>query len=249
MLLVVVAMPACALKPTAEPPKDDPNRAENVRKAHLTISVNGPIGPTALFDGTAEIWFDRDQGLYRLHVTLKIAEGAADGKPQDGEVHVIVSPERVVLWERQGREQRKPKQHALKTEAGAEPLLEEIQLGDLGSFIVPYVDAVFGFKRLKTEAKMEASESPLAGKDELRWYEVKPRDDAQDGLARTIGKFGGRTRVWLGVSPATGWPMSYVARGVNGDEAKSTLTKVDTNPDLKGVFDLPAEVKAKLEEK
>lgn len=245
MLLVLVVAPAWALKPNTEPPKEDPNRAENVRKAHLTISCEGQErdGGEA-FNGTAEIWFDRDQGLYRLHISLTVV---ARGKAEEVEAHIYVSPERTVYWEREGRKERNPKQRALKTEAGAEPAFEKLaHNGDVGGLMVPYVDAAFGFKRLRTEANMEAAESPLAEKDELRWYELKERPDAHRGLVQELNMLGDKARVWLGVSPETGWPMKHAVRGEKGGAFTFTLTKVDAKPDLKGVFDLPAEVKAKL---
>ena len=48
-------------------------------------------------------------------------------------------------------------------------------------------------------------------------------------------------KLWLGFSPKTGWPVKYVVRSRNLD-ASIELTKLDANPDFRGVFKLPIAV-------
>ncbi|MFW6158610.1 MAG: hypothetical protein ACOC8E_04560 [Planctomycetota bacterium] len=53
--------------------------------------------------------------------------------------------------------------------------------------------------------------------------------------------------IWLGLSPATGWPMRHVVRGESIDFV-GRVKRIDLTPRLRGVFDVPDDVRAKLEE-
>ena len=226
-----------------------PGRAAAATKVHIEITFEGQEeqdDPNPhRYTGSVGIWFDKAQGLYRMRIAMTVTR---KNKVETREAQFTLNPESCTVWEKKAERIHNARKVELKTPAGQQPKFEQLPGGarEVGAVMVPFVDATFGYKRLKSEAVMEKADSPLTDRDDLRWHQVKKKEDDKGELVKRLGLYNDAS-IWLGISADTDWPVKYVVRGKRGETITFTVTKTNTNPDLKGVFDLPAEVKAELE--
>ena len=218
-----------------------PAKAE---KVYVEMTFSGREGDKAdsdRFAGSAKVWLDTRRGLYRIAAVLTRTD---NGREEAVEAHLLLSPEGCVTWETEKDKLERVRRRDLKSTPGEPPHLEKVH--EVAGIMIPFVEAAFEYKRLKTELVMERSKPPVPQADELRWHQIKKKGEKASKLFRRLTLFSDGN-VWLGLSPKTGWPMKHVARTEKGKEAIFSVTKLDLKADLKGAFELPAGVKAALE--
>ena len=210
-------------------------------KAYLEMKMDVALEQEKMrMTGEVKFWLDTKRGLYRLSATAQVVE---EGKTQTMEAQILFSPEGQVVWNLVDGVAGEPRRdRRQKTVPGKCKLLS-----DMGP-LVAFVDAAFGYERISKEVVLKRAEPPLKEKDKLHWFEVTPDPEVKKSdLFKLLCTEEDFTKVWLAFSPETGWPMKYVLRGEDA-EVVIRVTKVDLKANLKGVFELPAEVKEKLED-
>ncbi|MFO7899236.1 MAG: hypothetical protein R6V58_09265, partial [Planctomycetota bacterium] len=153
----------------------------------------------------------------------------------------ILGPDGAVTWRVREEEVLTASRDADQRTTPGEPTL----LKDLGPLVL-FADAAFGYPHLLGETRLVRSEPPLAGDDELLWVQVRKRPGTPERFVELLALIKAPATIWLGLSPATGWPMRHVVRGESIDFV-SRVKRIDLTPRLGGVFDVPDDVQAKLE--
>jgi len=218
-----------------------PASAENVYVEMTFSGREGDKPDSDRFTGSAKVWLDTRRGLYRIAAVLTRTD---NGREEALEAHLLLSPEGCVTWEIERAKLNDVNRRELKSAPGEAPHLEEAH--EIAGIMIPFAEAAFGYKRLKTELVMERAKPPVPQADKLRWHQIKKKGEKASKLFKRLVLFSDGN-VWLGLSPKTGWPMKHVARTEKGEEAIFTVTKLDLKADLKDAFELPPGVKAALE--
>ena len=209
------------------------------KTARIEIKLTGKMDDVEAHGAVSFAW-DTDKGLYRIDAVGEVDE---NGKKREVRSHINCGPDGTVTWE-EGKDARGHANRAQerKTEPG-----KFVVLRDLGPAL-PFVDAAFGYPHLSADTVLKPAKSPLGDKDGLQWLQVQPKEGDKSAFLRAMYDSDNLNDLWIGFSAKTGWPMALVIRGKDAD-VTLTATDVNTKPDLKGVFDLPADVKAQLEHK
>ena len=211
-------------------------------KVCIDMTIEAAMGDARQHD-VCKMWFDVEQGRYLL---VRDSTQEERGRTQQVKSGLLGSAAGEVFWAwRNGRLSTVRRLDSPLFTIGAFPIYQ-----DLGPFVVLF-DAFAGYPSLRRGPKLMGGAPAGVKPDDLDWFLVqKPvyGEDSPFGQAVSGGKQGS---VWLGFDPKTGWVRGIVFHGYTrrAESAVISITRADTKPDLAGVFELPAEVKAKLKEK
>ncbi len=211
-------------------------------KVCIDMMIEATMGDARQHD-VCKMWFDVEKGRYLL---VRDSTREERGRTQQVKSGLLGSAAGEVFWARRdGRLSTVRRLDSPLFTIGAFPIYQ-----DLGPFVVLF-DAFSGYPSLRRGPKLMGGAPDGVKPDDLDWFLVqKPLrgEDSPSGQAVSGGKQGS---VWLGFDPKTGWVRGIVFRGYTrrAESAVITITRVDTKPDLAGVFELPAEVKVKLKGK
>ena len=245
--LAFVCIAAAVIAGNRDDPLDEtgqkqwPEKAKTIY-AEMTCEAHEPDGDGEVrSEGTVKVWLDPGRGLYRVSVAVRMV---TRNKEEDIEIHFVLTPKEAAGWRIEDGSVDETNIYA-KTKPGQPPILENGH--HISGLLIPFAEAAFGYKRIKKELVMEKAKSPLPQPDKLKWHEVKPKNKENKTPFFKCLALSQGTRVWLGLSPKTGWPMQHVIRSKNDGEAVFKVTKLDLKANLKGAFAIPADVKAKLD--
>jgi hypothetical protein len=211
---------------------------------------------TALFEIRAECTVEDGQQVPPFQIELacdKVQRGYRSTTTSQGlavSYNVRFLGEEGVVWSAaEGNIDRIDQYKTRKAPRGKCPVLQRM------GTVMFLVDAMFGYARLETETTLTRANSPLGKQDDLDWFEVsRPAGDDTGLFYATMASEALASRMWVGLSPKTGWPVKQVWK-TRREKVKGqvtlifTVTRVDTKPDLRAVFELPPNVKAKLNKK
>ena len=207
---------------------------------HLKMTIVLLDGGVKRSAGDAELWGDKKSGRYAFEVNITRTRGDRVSVRSEG---CIRTNGETVKWRRRdGRltSARKRKQ--------AKDAKLPAYVDDLDPLCFIY-DGLYGYKMLAREITLKPDKPPQHEKDGLRWYLVEAVKHKERTAFQKAMRLD-RVSLWLGFSPEDGWIHGLVFKEKSdNDLGVLKITKLDLKPDLKGAFDLPADVKALLDER
>lgn len=189
----------------------------------------------------ARMWGDAATNRYAYRYTYARTDG---GRTWTVEMGVLLTAGAAARWKIADGEvvsaSRLPKA------ADAKVPLYARQIGPLAAVF----DGLHGYPLLARELVLKPEPPPGHRKDGLDWFRAQKAEGGTAAFHRQFGLDYGS--VWLGFSPKDGWvhSVAFVSAGGEADRmgTVSKLKRIDLRPALKGVFELPDKVKAKLAE-
>ncbi|MFW6158611.1 MAG: hypothetical protein ACOC8E_04565 [Planctomycetota bacterium] len=187
---------------------------------------------------TGTLWLDVETGRVRVRAIITKGEEAGKGAT------ILLRPDGLVRW-RWTRDGPTDVWRDLKRTARPGQLKPSEGLAPVN----PLLDAALGYPHLAREATLTKAAPPPEQAGDLVWVAARRKPGVEKStffgpaFLRTPG-----AKLLVGFSQKTGWPMAWEIRT---DAVTFTLrvTQLDLGPDLDAVFDIPDEVRAKLEQK
>jgi len=189
----------------------------------------------------ARMWGDAGTNRYAYRYTYARTDG---DRTSTVEMGVLLTADTAARWKIVDGEVVSAS--SLPKAADAKVPLYARQIGPLAAVF----DGLYGYPLLARELLLKPELPPGHQKDGLDWFRAQKAEGGTAAFHRQFGLDYGS--VWLGFSPRDGWVHSaaFVSAGGEADRmgTVSKLKRIDLKPGLKGVFELPDKVKAKLAE-
>ena len=190
--------------------------------------------------GDAELWGDKKNDRYAFEVNITKTRRDRVQVRSEGCIH---RNGETIKWRRRDGQLTSARKRKRAKDAKLPAYVDDL---DPLAFIY---DGFYGYKLLAQDITLKPQKPPQHEKDGLTWYlvsEVKHKERSKFQKTMRLE----RVSLWLGFSPKDGWIHGLVFKEASdNDVGILKVTKLELNPNLKGAFDIPADVKAKLDER
>jgi len=211
-------------------------KTAKIKRVHLRLQHTYFSRSGQQQSGRLDVWFDKEAKRY-LATDLWRSVDQAGNVRSTWSSGVLVNEKGATTWyERDGglgRCYRRPAEAYLPSEDGL-PAGNHVRACIL--------DALFGYNNLSRAFSFKRARSPLPDQKGLHWFAIQVNATAPQ-RKRLRWMAGGGSRTWFGFDPRSGWLTAIVTWQPNNRKSVILVKQIDVDPDTKGIFVLPDEVR------